>query len=225
MNGSKLVYRISLWLYEHRNHSKSIAFISTERVVNILHTRLCMRKLYEDGCHDCSQSNKNAFVWRLRSKIWPIWTAIRKICLRERSKQWHKRGESAPKRPKTQQWAGKVRASVLYWSILCCMIGSIGWRNQEETPIFEEEKILFHYDNAPSHTSDITQAKKHELGFESPYACSVFSRPGSAATIYLFLNLKKLLYGRRFESNQVNRKQKGILEGLTNRIIWKVKKS
>ena len=32
---------------------------------------------------------------------------------------------------------------------------------------FEEEKILFHDDNALSHTSNIAQEKKHGLGFES----------------------------------------------------------
>ena len=34
--------------------------------------------------------------------------------LRERSKQWVKTGESAPKRPKTQQSAGKIMANV-FW--------------------------------------------------------------------------------------------------------------
>ena len=34
----------------------------------------------------------------------------------------------------------------------------------------KKKTILFHDDNAPSHTWNITQAKKHELGFESlPY--------------------------------------------------------
>ena len=37
-----------------------------------------------------------------------------------------------------------------------------------------KKKIIFHDHNAPSHTSNIAQAKKHELGFES----TVFIRPG-----------------------------------------------
>ena len=42
----------------------------------------------------------------------------------------------------------------------------------------KKKKILFHYDNAPSHASNIAQAKKHELGFESlPHASTLFSRP------------------------------------------------
>ena len=31
----------------------------------------------QDGCRGCSQSTRNAFVWPLRRKIWPILTVIR----------------------------------------------------------------------------------------------------------------------------------------------------
>ena len=37
-----------------------------------------LRSLVHDGCRGHSVSTKNAFVWPLRSKIWPILTAIRK---------------------------------------------------------------------------------------------------------------------------------------------------
>ena len=64
----------------------------------------------------------------------------------------------------------------------------------------KKEKILFHYDNAPSYTSKTAQAKKYELGFESlphpPYSPEL-----APSDYYLFLNLKKWLCGRRFESN------------------------
>ena len=68
-------------------------------------------------------------------------------------------------------------------------------------PHVKNIKILFRDDNAPSHTSNIAQAKKHELGFESlshpPYS------PGLALSdYYLFPNLKRWLCGRRFESNE-----------------------
>ena len=55
-----------------------IVSISTQRVVNILHTHLCMRKICADGCHDCSSSSKTPFVWPPLSKIWPILTAVQK---------------------------------------------------------------------------------------------------------------------------------------------------
>ena len=38
---------------------------------------------------------------------------------------------------------------------------------RKKGPYLKKKKILFHHDNAPSHTSNIAQAKKHELGFES----------------------------------------------------------
>ena len=64
-----------------------------------------------------------------------------------------------------------------------------------------EKKILFHDDNAPSHTSNIAQAKKHELGFKSlphpPYSPDLTS-----SDYYLFPNLKRWLCGRHFESNE-----------------------
>ena len=62
------------------------------------------------------------------------------------------------------------------------------------------KKILFYDDNAPSHTSNIAQAKKHELGFESllhpPYSPDL-----SPSDYYLFPNLERWLCGRRFDSN------------------------
>ena len=67
--------------------------------------------------------------------------------------------------------------------------------------ISEEEKILFHNDNAPFHTSNIAQAKKHELGLESlPHP--LHSPDLAPSDYYLFPNLKRWLSGRRFESNE-----------------------
>ena len=40
----------------------NIVSISTERVVNILHIHLCMRKLYARWGRDCSQSKNKGFV-------------------------------------------------------------------------------------------------------------------------------------------------------------------
>ena len=64
-----------------------------------------------------------------------------------------------------------------------------------------DKKIFFHEDNAPSHTSNIAQAKKHELGFESlphpPYSPNL-----APSDYYLFPNFKRWLCGRRFEPNE-----------------------
>ena len=76
------------------------------------------------------------------------------------SAEWRRQGESRPKRPKTQQSAGKVMASV-FWDmharnfahrlssegpddqqrLLPCLIGSIGRRNQEEKASHDKEVI------------------------------------------------------------------------------------
>ena len=65
----------------------------------------------------------------------------------------------------------------------------------------KKKKIHFHYDNALSHTSNIAQTKKHELGFESlphpPYSPDL-----TPSDYYLFPNLKRRQFGRRFESNE-----------------------
>ena len=72
---------------------------------------------------------------------------------------------------------------------------------KEKRPHLTKKKNLFHDDNAPSHTSNIAQAKKHELGFESlphpPYFPDL-----TPSDYYLFPNLKRWLCGRRFESNE-----------------------
>ena len=112
------------------------------------------------------------------------------------SKQWVKPGESAPKRPKTQQLAGKVMAS-MFWdangvifidylekgrtitgAYYAASFDQLVDEIKKKWPHLKNKKILFHDDNAPSHTSNIVQAEKHKLGFESlphpPYS----PRPG-----------------------------------------------
>lgn len=138
---------------------------------------------------------------------------------REGSKQWVEPGGSAPKRPKTQYSAGKVMASVFwdaqgiifvdylqkgktitgeyYASLLYRLVDEIKLKR----PHMQKKKILFHDDNAPSHTSFVALAKKLELGFESlphpPYSPDL-----APSDYYLFPNLKRWLCGKRFESNE-----------------------
>ena len=98
---------------------------------------------------------------------------------------YHKPGESALKRPNTQQSSGKVVASVFwdayevifidylekgrtvtgtyYAALLDRLVDEI----RKKRPHFKMKKIHFHGRNAPSHTSNIAQAKKHELGYKT----------------------------------------------------------
>ena len=127
--------------------------------------------------------------------------------LRKGSKQWVESGKNARNRPKTQQSAGKVMASVFwdahgvifsdylekgrtitgayYVALLDQLIEEI----RKKRPHLKKKKIFFYNDNAPSHTSNIAQAKKHELGIESlshpPYSPDL-----APNDYYLFPNLK-----------------------------------
>ena len=74
-------------------------------------------------------------------------------------------------------------------------------RNCQKTATNEEEKVLFHQDNAPCHKSIAMMAKLHELHFEllphPPYS------PDLAHSNYrLFADLKRMLQGKRFGSNE-----------------------
>ena len=72
---------------------------------------------------------------------------------------------------------------------------------RKKRPHLKKKKILFHNDNAPSHTSTIAQGKMHELGLESlphpPYSPDL-----APSDYYLFPNLKRWLCGKRFESSK-----------------------
>src|SRR5436189_5963504 len=63
------------------------------------------------------------------------------------------------------------------------------------------KKILFHQDNAPSHTSAVAMAKIHELRFElldhAPYSPDL-----APSDFFLFPQLKFALGGQRFSSNE-----------------------
>ena len=63
-----------------------------------------------------------------------------------------------------------------------------------------KKKVLFHQENAPCHKPIATMAKLHELHFElllhPPYS------PDLARDYWLFANLKRMLQGKRFGSNE-----------------------
>lgn len=121
------------------------------------------------------------------------------------------------KRPKTHQCAGKVRASVFwdargiifidyvendktgpsYSSLLDRLKSEIA----EKRPHLMMEKIFYHHDNTPAHSSLDAQAKLSAVGFEL-----VPQPPDSPdlapSNFYLFPNLKKWLTGQRFYSTE-----------------------
>lgn len=137
----------------------------------------------------------------------------------QQAKQWVEAGASAPKRPKTQQSAGKVMATVfwdahgiifidylqkgktitgLYYTALLDRLSAEIKKNR---PHLMNKKVLFHHDNAPAHSSVVAQVKLHELGYEllphPPYSPDL-----APCDYYLFPNLKRWLQGKKFGSNE-----------------------
>lgn len=148
------------------------------------------------------------------------------------SAEWRAPGESAPKRPKTQQTAGKVMASVFwdthgiifidylehgktinsdyYIDLLVRLKAEI----IKKRPHLAKKKVLFHQDNAPCHKSKKTMDKINELGFEllphPPYSPDL-----APSDYYLFSQLKKMLRGKRFRSDEeVIAESESYFEGL-----------
>ena len=137
----------------------------------------------------------------------------------EESKQWVEPGQSPPKHSETQQSAGKVMVCV-FWdahgvifidyvekgrtitgAYYAALLDQLLYEIRKKRLHMKEKIILFHDDNAPSHTSNIAQAKKHELGFES-LTHPLYSSDLALSDYFLLPNLKRLLCGRRFESNE-----------------------
>lgn len=211
--------------------------VSYERVLNILHEHLHMNKLCARWVPrlltiqqkrirvTTSQANlamlkrnPGEFMRRIVTMD-ETWIHHYTPESSQQSKQWTKIGSSAPKRPKTQQWAGKVMASVFwdahgiifidylqkgstitgayYAALLDRLVDEIG----KKRPHMKKKKILFLDDNAPSHTSMVAMAKKHELSFElvphPPYSPDL-----APSDYYLFPNLKRWLCGKQFHTNE-----------------------
>ena len=135
----------------------------------------------------------------------------------QQSAEWTAARESSPKQPKTQTSVGKVLASVFWDAQGILFIAylekgrainsryhiTLLMHLQEEItkkqPQMKKKKVLFHQDNAPCHKSISTMAKLHELHFElllhPPYSPDM-------APYSLFANLKRMLQGKRFGSNE-----------------------
>ena len=138
---------------------------------------------------------------------------------KRQSAEWCAVGESRPKRPKTQQLAGKVMASV-FWDVHGIIYIDYLERGKyinsdyyiellvrlkdeiaKKRPHMKKKKIIFHQDNAPCHKSMKTMAKLSELGYEllphPPYSPDL-----APSNYWLFADLKKMLQGKRFGSNE-----------------------
>ena len=135
------------------------------------------------------------------------------------SAEWTAVGEKRPKRPRTQMWAGKVMALVFwdahgvlfmkylekgktinskrYIGQLMRLKNKIGEKRLQ----MKKKKVLFHQDNAPCQKSLAIMAKLNELSFKlllyPPYSPDL-----APSDYYLLADLKKMLQGKRFYSNE-----------------------
>ena len=210
--------------------------ISAGSVHTIIHEHLGMKKVFSKwvprlltpeqkqqrideskSCLDMFTRNKSEFLRRYITMD-ETWIHHFTPESNRQSAEWHAAGESRPKRPKTQQLAGKVMASV-FWDAhgiifidylqkgqtinsdyYIALLERLKDEIAKKRPHMAKKKVLFHQDNAPCHKSMKTMAKLNELGFEllphPPYS------PDLAPSDYwLFADLKKMLRGKRFGSN------------------------
>jgi len=148
------------------------------------------------------------------------------------SAEWLESHESRPKRPKDQRSAGKVMASV-FWDAhgiifidylqkgrtvtgeyYAALFDKLNDEIKKKRLHMAKKKVLYHHDNAPSHTSLKAMAKLDQLRFEL-VAHPPYSPDLVPSDYYLFPNLKRWLQGKRFRSNEeVIAETEAYFEGL-----------
>jgi len=138
---------------------------------------------------------------------------------KQEAKEWCEPGISAPKRVRVQKSAKKVLVSVFwnakgilfvdYFQIgktinsdyYCNLLDQLDVKIREKRPGLQKKKIIFHQDNAPSHTAQKTIAKISELKYEllqhPPYLPDL-----APSDFWLFSHLKKFMRGKRFSLNE-----------------------
>lgn len=210
--------------------------ISKERVGHIVHEYLGMRKLCakwvprlltvdqkqqrvddSEQCLELFKRNKLEFFRRYVTMD-ETWLHYFNPESHRQSALWTASDEPRPQRPKTQQSAGKVMASV-FWDAhgiifidylqkgqtinseyYIALLERLKVEIARKRPHLSKKKVLFHQDNAPCHTSVKTMAKIHELGYEllphPPYSPDL-----APSDYFLFADLKRMLAGKKFKSN------------------------
>ena len=131
---------------------------------------------------------------------------------------WTAAGGIRPKRPKTQQWAGKIIASV-FWDAhgillidyleksktissdyYMALLDRLSAEVKKTRPHMQKKNVLFHQGNAPCHKSMKTLVKLNELSFELlPHP--LYSPDLAPSDYWFFADLKKMRQGKRFGSN------------------------
>ena len=171
-----------------------------------------------ESCLSLFTRNKQDFLRRYMTMD-ETWIHHFTLESKQQPAEWREANESHPKRPKTQQSAGKVMASVFWNSHGIVYINYlekekyinsdyyiellVRFKDEiaKKRPHLKKKKITFHQDNSPCHKSMKTMAKLSELGYEllphPPYSPDL-----SPSDYWLFSDFKKILQGKRFSSNE-----------------------
>ena len=207
--------RVHYVLHE-KLHMKKLSARWVPRLLTVDQKRV--RQNVSQECLDRFKRNPTAFL-RQFITVDETWIHHYTPETKEQSKQWVEHGGRAPKKAKTVLSAGKVMATV-FWDArgvvmidylekgktitgqyYAALLQQLKAAIKEKRPHMARNKVLFHQDNAPAHTSAIALAKLHELRFEilqhAPYSPDL-----APSDYFLFPNLKKWLAGRRFISNE-----------------------
>ena len=158
----------------------------------------------------------------------------------EGSKQCVKLGESAPKRPKTQQSFGKVMANDFWdaqWSILhrlswesknnsgayyCALLDWLVDDIKKKQPHLKKKWKSFFLMTMYHLTYRTFHRQKSMNWFSNRFRINRFLETFPPATIIFSQTSRDgCVVGVLSRTKKLNGKQKDILEGLTNRIIWK----
>ena len=150
---------------------------------------------FRSGCRVCSYPTKNNNASRIQSTVRSYSSKVRRIfCvgvwqwmkhgnntpeIKRSSAEWTAAGKSLSKRPKTQQSAGKVMASV-FWDahgILFIvylkkgktinsdyymgLLDGLSAVIKKKRPHIQKKKVVFHQNNAPCHKSMKTMHGKN----------------------------------------------------------------
>ena len=171
-----------------------------------------------ERCLQLFQCNKKEFLctYVTMDETWIHYFTLES---NRQSDEWPAAGESRPKRPKIQTSTGKVLASI-FWDAqgilfidylekgrtinseyYIALLVRLKEEIAKKRPQMKKKKVLFHQDNAQCHKSIAMMAKLNELHFEllphHPYS------PDLAPSDYwLFADLKRMLQGKRFGSNE-----------------------
>ena len=203
----------------------------------------------QDGCRNCViTSEKNLAYFNRNPKeffrrfVTMDETWIHRYTPESRvgSKQWTIPCESALKRPKTQQSAVKVISASVFWDAHGVIFIDYLEKGKTITEAYhpasldklvdiirkrrshvKKKKIHFHDDNAPSYTLNIAQAKSMNWVSNRYRIYRIFQTWPSATIICSHTSRDGCVVGVLSRTKKLNWEQKGILEGLTNRNIWK----